>query len=127
MKDTDGVIYNIGILREFPRRGITFQALHSDAARRTMDAASEAGAKRYLLMSANGVKASGTAYQRTKFEAEQYLRTTALEWTIFRPSVVFSDPRDRMEFATQLLRDIIDAPLPAPLFFDGVQPSAICL
>ena len=76
-----------------------------------------------LLMSANGVDAESTAYQRTKRNAERYLEASGLDWTIFRPSVIFGDPRDRMEFATQLKRDIIDSPLPAPLFFSGVNPA----
>ncbi len=119
----DAVIYNIGILREFPARGITFERLHFDAAKRVMDAAAAAGVQRFLLMSANGVKADGTAYQRTKYLAEQYLATTDLDWTVFRPSVLFGDPRGRQEFATQLRRDIVDSPLPAPLFYAGLLPS----
>ena len=51
-------------------------------------------------MSANGVKADGTPYQRTKYQAEEYLRASPLHWTIFQPSVIFGDPRGRMEFAT---------------------------
>jgi len=118
----DAVIYNIGILREFPARGVTYEALHFEGARRAMDAAEAAGVSRFLLMSANGVKADGTAYQRTKYMAEQYLATTGLEWTVFRPSVLFGDPRGRMEFATQLYRDVVRSPLPAPLFYDGLLP-----
>ena len=118
----DAVIYNIGILREFPVQGVTYQALHLEGARRAMDATEDAGVRRFLLMSANGVKADGTGYQRTKYEAEQYLKTTSLQWTIFRPSVLFGDPRGRMEFATQLYRDIVCSPLPAPLFYDGLLP-----
>jgi len=119
----DAAIYNIGILREFPRRGITFEELHYQAPVRVIDAAVAAGAKRFLLMSANGVKEHGTAYQQTKYRTEQYLKGTALDWTIFRPSVIFGDPRGRMEFASQLARDIVDSPLPAPLFFDGLLPT----
>jgi NADH dehydrogenase len=119
----DAVIYNIGILREIPKRGVTFEALHYDAARRTMELARQAGVTRFILMSANGVKPGGTAYQRTKFRAEQVLAEVGLEWTVFRPSVIFGAPRGRMEFATQLLHDIIDAPLPAPLFYRGVFPA----
>ena len=104
---TDAVIYNIGILREFPSSGVTYEALHFEGARRVMDVAEEVGVRRFLLMSANGVKADGTGYQRTKHMAEQYLKTTALNWTVFRPSVLFGEPRGRMEFATQLYRDIV--------------------
>ena len=122
LSDCDAAIYNIGILREFPSKGITYTALQLDAVRKIVDAAKEAGVGRFLLMSANGVKADGTPYQISKYEAEQYLKASGLDWTIFRPSVVFGDPRERMEFATQLANDIIRPPLPAPLFFDGVAP-----
>jgi NADH dehydrogenase len=119
----DAAIYNIGLLREFPQRGISFRKLHFEAARRVMNQAERLGVKRFLLMSANGVTAEGTGYQRTKYMAEQYLKTTDLEWTIFRPSVIFGDPRGRMEFATRLYRDIVSSPLPAPLFFTGLLPD----
>ncbi len=120
--DSDALIYNIGILREFPHRGITFEGLHYAAACRAMDAAVDNGVRRFLLMSANGVKADGTGYQSSKYRAESYLRDLDLDWTILRPSVLFGDPRGRMEFATQLAADIIDAPLPAPLFHRGLLP-----
>ncbi|MGB5301265.1 MAG: NAD(P)H-binding protein [Thiogranum sp.] len=122
LSGADAAIYNIGILREFPSSGVTYEALHFEGARRAMDDAKESGARRFLLMSANGVKADGTGYQRTKHMAEQYLKTTGLDWTVFRPSVLFGEPRGRMEFATQLYRDIVRSPLPAPLFYDGLLP-----
>ena len=119
----DAAIYNVGILREFPKRDITFEELHYRAAKRVMQAAQDAGVRRFVLMSANGVKAQGTPYQVSKFKAEQFLATTSLDWTVFRPSVIFGNPRGRNEFATQLARDIVASPLPAPLFFDGLFPS----
>jgi uncharacterized protein YbjT (DUF2867 family) len=119
---SDALIYNIGILREFPKRGITYEKLQDEAARRVMDIAVAAGARRFLLMSANGVKPDGTGYQRSKYNAEAHLQATDLDWTIFRPSVLFGDPRGLMEFATQLSAEIIDSPLPAPLFYSGLLP-----
>jgi NADH dehydrogenase len=119
----DAAIYNIGILREFPDRGITFDSLHHESARQVIDAAQVAGANRFLLMSANGVKPDGTAYQKTKYATEQYLMASELAWTIFQPSVIFGDPRGRMEFATQLAQDIIGSPMPAPLFYPGLLPT----
>ena len=118
----DAAIYNIGILREFRARGITFDALQFEGAKRVIQLAVEGGVKRFLLMSANGVKADGTPYQKTKYMAEQFLATTELEWTIFRPSVIFGDPRGRSEFCTELRKQLIASPLPAPLFYDGLLP-----
>lgn len=117
----DAVIYNIGLLREFPSRGVTFQAMHVDGVRASIEAARTVGVRRFLLMSANGVRANGTPYQRTKYEAEVLLRNSGLDWTVFRPSVIFGPPRGRMEFCTQLLQQMILPPLPAPLFFEGLN------
>nr|VFJ58645.1 MAG: NADH dehydrogenase [Candidatus Kentron sp. FW] len=117
------VIYNIGILREFPRKGITFQSLQYQGACRAIDIATELGIERFLLTSANGVKPDGTPYQHTKYLAEKYLRSSQLQATIFRPSVIFGDPRGHMEFATQLCDEIIRSPLPAPLFHKGLLPT----
>jgi len=119
----DAAIYNVGILREFPAKGITFAGLQRDGARRLIEAARKAGTDRFLLMSANGVKSDGTPYQRTKFEAEQALEASGLEGTIFRPSVIFGDPRGRDEFASQLCREMICPPLPAVAFHNGLLPT----
>jgi NADH dehydrogenase len=123
VKDADAVIYNIGILREFPARGITFARLQQQGAQQVINAAVDAGVKRFLLMSANGIELSSTPYQRTKLAAEKSLQESGLDYAIFRPSVVFGNPRGRMEFATQLCRDIIESPMPAPLFYDGILPK----
>lgn len=118
----DAAIYNIGLLREFKSKDITFDELHYQAAKRTIDSASALSVRRFILMSANGVKPDGTDYQRTKYQAEQHLQATDLDFTIFRPSVIFGEPRGRMEFCTQLRDEMIKLPLPAPLFFKGLLP-----
>jgi NADH dehydrogenase len=123
LSEADAVIYNIGILREQPARGITFEELQYKAPRRVIDAAEHLGIRRFLLMSANGVNPDGTEYQRSKHAAERHLAASGLEATVLRPSVIFGDPRGRMEFATQLARDIIGSALPAPLFYSGLFPQ----
>ena len=115
----DAVIYNVGILREFPRKGITFESTQYEGVVRTVDAAIDSGVRRLLLMSANGVKCPGTAYQETKSRAEDYALASGLDVTVLRPSVIFGDPRGTMEFATQLNNDMVRPPLPAVGFFSG--------
>ncbi len=122
----DAAIYNVGILREFPSRGITFEELQYEGAVRTVDAALESGVERFLLMSANGVKQPGTPYQETKRRAEEYALESGLKVTVIRPSVIFGDPRGKMEFATQLCNDMVRPPFPGVEFFrrgaTGRQP-----
>ena len=124
IKSADAVIYCIGIIREFPNKGITFNNLHFQGAKRCMDSAIKLGVNRFILMSANGVKIDGTGYQKTKHLAEQYLKYTELNWTIFRPSLIFGDPRgnNRPEFCTQLKKDMLGLPIPAPNFHKGLNP-----
>jgi uncharacterized protein YbjT (DUF2867 family) len=116
-------IYNIGLLREFPARGITWEGMHYAGAAHAMDAALSAGVRRFVLMSANGAKPDGTAYQSTKFRAEQYLAASGLDWTVFRPSIVFGDPRGRLEFCSMLREQMLAPLIPAPLFHEGLWPG----
>ena len=123
LEGSDAVIYNIGILREFASKGVTFDKLQHRGVIRIIEAAKEAGISRFLLMSANGVKEPGTPYQVSKYRAEQALETSGLDFTIFRPSVIFGDPRGTIEFATQLYRDMVVPPLPAVGFYTGSGTS----
>lgn len=123
LRSCDAAIWLIGILRERPAEGITFRALQFEAACRVIDAAVAQSVPRFLLMSANGVAADGTPYQRSKHQAEQHLAASGLMGTVFRPSVVFGNPHGRMEFCTQLRDQMIRPPLPAPAFFSGLSPS----
>jgi NADH dehydrogenase len=123
LADKDAVIYNIGVLRAFPEQGITFEKLQYTGVVKTAKLAQEMGVKRFILMSANGVDLKLTPYQLTKSAAEDHIKHTDLEWTIFRPSVIFGNPHEHTEFASMLKHDIIDTPLPAPLFFEGFNPQ----
>ena len=122
----DAVIYNVGLLREFPRRGITFENAQYQGVVDTVAAMQDAGVSRLLLMSAIGVKDPGTPYQSTKFRAEQHALASGLDVTVLRPSVIFGDPRGTMEFATQLYRDMVKPPLPG-VEFPGVHMSPVAV
>ena len=121
IKESDAIIYNIGLIRQYPKKGITFEKTHFEGAKCCIDIAKELGVKRFILMSANGVKYEGTKYQSTKFLADQYLKNSNLNWTIFRPSLIFGDPKGSIEFCTQLRNDMLNLPLPAPLFFEKLN------
>ncbi|MGI9239004.1 MAG: NAD(P)H-binding protein [Woeseiaceae bacterium] len=123
MQGCSAAIYNVGILREFPSRGITFEDLQYQGLVNTVEAAKAEGVDRLLLMSANGVKRPGTPYQESKYRAEEYAFQSRLDVTVMRPSVIFGDPQGKMEFATQLYKDMIKPPFPAVGFFSGLSPK----
>ena len=123
LEGCDAVIYNVGILREVPRKGITFESTQFEGLVNTVDAALAVGAQRLLLMSSNGVKIPGTQYQETKLRAEEYALKSGLDVTVFRPSVIFGNPHGTMEFATQLFNEMVRPPIPALSFFSGHDPK----
>ena len=118
----DAVIHLVGILEERPSQGVTFERIHVGGTRHVVAAARAAGVDRFVHMSANGARPEGgTAYQRTKWRAEQLVTDAGFDhWTVFRPSLLFGAPDPgRPEFASQLLRDLI-RPFPIlPVFGDG--------
>ena len=121
----DAVIHLIGIIREFPGRGITFKRMHVEASKKVLEAAEEQGVKRYLHMSSNGVRErSNTGYHRTKWQAEELVRNTGLDWTIFRPSLVFGPGSEFVNMLAELIRRV---PV-VPVIGDGqyrMQPVAL--
>jgi NADH dehydrogenase len=89
MKGCDALIHVVGIIMEKPAAGITFQKIHVEGTRAVVDAAKRHGIRRYVQMSALGTRADAVSdYHRTKFEAEQYVETSGLDWTIIRPSLI---------------------------------------
>ena len=90
MAGCDAVIHLVGIIRERPALAATFERLHVDATRNVLAAASGAGVRRVLHMSALGTRPGARArYHQTKWRAEEAVRSSGLDWTIFRPSIVY--------------------------------------
>ncbi|TWJ18006.1 complex I NDUFA9 subunit family protein [Geobacter argillaceus] len=90
LRGCDAVVNLVGIIREFPGRGITFDRLHVEAARAMVAAVRQSGVKRYLQMSALGARPGAISrYHQTKFQSEELVRASGLDFTIFRPSLIF--------------------------------------
>jgi len=113
----DTIIYSVGLIREIPQKNVTFNKLHYEYFKNVVDISNINNINKIIYISANGVASSGTKYQTSKYAAEEYLKNNFNNWTIFQPSVVFGDPKGKMEFVTQLKEEIIDKYFPAPLFF----------
>lgn len=84
----DCIIYLIGIIKENPKKMITFNKMHFEWVTSASELAQNLGIDRILFMSANGASENGTSYQKSKFYGESALKKSKLNWTIFRPSVI---------------------------------------
>lgn len=125
LSDCAAVIHLVGIIREFPGKGITFKKLHGESTTNILRAAEEQGVKRYIHMSANGTRQNAvTSYHQSKWEAEELVRQSKLDWTIFRPSLIFG-PKD--QFVNMLAQLIRTLPI-VPVMGDGqyqLQPVSV--
>ncbi|HEX5815530.1 MAG TPA: NAD-dependent epimerase/dehydratase family protein [Methylomirabilota bacterium] len=114
----DAVVHLVGIIRERPAIGSTFERVHVQGTQNVLGAAAAAGVRRYLHMSALGARAGARSrYHRTKWAAEEAVRSSPLPWTIFRPSIVYG-PGD--EFVT-MLRGMIEGLPVVPVIGSGRQ------
>jgi NADH dehydrogenase len=86
--------------------------VHLGGTENCVEAAEAHGVDRYVQLSALGADPDGdTAYIRAKGEADAVVRDSSLDWTIFRPSVVFGEGDEFVGF-TKLLAPPYFTPLP---------------
>lgn len=85
---TAAVIHLVGIISEAGAQ--TFERVHGELTGVVLEAARLAGVRRFVHMSALGTRPEAQArYHRTKWEAEERVRASGLDWTIFRPSLIY--------------------------------------
>jgi uncharacterized protein YbjT (DUF2867 family) len=90
MEGCDTVVHLVGIIREEPATLSTFERIHTQGTINVLEAATATGVRRYVHMSALGVRPGARArYHRSKWAAEEAVRASPIPWTIFRPSIVY--------------------------------------
>jgi NADH dehydrogenase len=122
----DAVIHLVGIIRQ-GRGGLTFDRVHRQGTEGIVEAAVRAGVSRYVHMSALGTRLGAvSAYHRTKWAAEECVRTSGLDWTIFRPSVIHGPDGEFMQLVKVMACGLL--PPVMPCFGSGrfrLQPVSV--
>ncbi|WP_309573084.1 complex I NDUFA9 subunit family protein [Deinococcus sp.] len=114
--DPDAVVHLVGII--VAKGEQTFERVHVQGTRNVL-AAVPRGA-RYVHMSALGADPqSASGYSASKGRAEELVRSSGLNWTIFRPSLIFG-PGD--DFFGRVLRDLVSLGPIVPQIGDGSFP-----
>lgn len=115
MQGCDAVIHLVGIIVE--KGTNTFERVHHLGTRNVVEAAKRSGIKRFVQMSALGVRADGVAaYQTTKWKGEEEVRRSGIPFCILRPSLIFGEGDG---FVTQMMETMRSAPLFRPVPGDG--------
>jgi len=116
------VIHLVGIIKEMPKAGITFDRLHVQATRNVVESAKRVGVKRFIQMSALGARADGASeYHKTKWKAEEIVRGSGMDWTIFRPSLIHGPGGQFMRMEARWVRKQAPPYLFMPYFGAGIS------
>jgi NADH dehydrogenase len=111
MAGCDAIIHLVGIILE--KHGATFEKAHVVATRNLLDVAKQMRIKRWIQMSAVGARPDGVSrYQTTKWQAEELVRGSGMDFTILRPSIIFG-PRDG--FVSEMVDVMHDVPFVRPV------------
>lgn len=82
------VVHLVGIIQE--TRRASFQGTHVDGTRNVLDASKKVGVRRFFYLSALGTRpAAKSSYHKTKWAAEDLVRTSGIPYTILRPSLIY--------------------------------------
>ncbi|PCR89951.1 complex I NDUFA9 subunit family protein [Natrinema ejinorense] len=102
--DHDAVVNLVSLSPLYrPPSGTSHEEVHLGGTENLVRAAESGDVSRFLQMSALGADPNGnTAYVRAKGKAEAVVKDSSLEWTIVRPSVVFGDGGEFVEFTKTL-------------------------
>lgn len=85
----DAVVNLIGILNE--TGGATFTHAHVDLTATLIAACRQVGIRRIHQMSSLNAGERASKYLKTRGEAEAQVRNSGMDWTIYRPSVVYGN------------------------------------
>lgn len=103
VRGAGAVINLVGVLHDGRGNG-SFEQAHVELTRKVIAACESNNVKRYLHMSALGADANGPSrYQQSKGRAEALVRASSLDWTIFRPSVIFGPDDSFLNMFARLL------------------------
>jgi NADH dehydrogenase len=88
VQGADVVINLVGLL--FEKGRYNFETVHVQGTEHVLAACKKAGVSQYLHMSALGAgQVEGSKYSMSKAAAEAQVRQADINWTIFRPSIIY--------------------------------------
>ncbi|MFW6074779.1 MAG: complex I NDUFA9 subunit family protein [Chloroflexota bacterium] len=106
MDGVGSIINLVAIIKE--HGDITFEKINYQGSVNVVDAARQSGVPRLIQTSAIGASnAPDMPYLYTKWRAENYVRESGLDWTIFRPSLMFGSTAEGHEHFVSQLADVV--------------------
>jgi len=103
VEGVETVVHLVGIIVE--KKGATFEIIHTRGTRNLAEACKAAGFRRFIYISALGSRENARSrYHKTKWEAEQLVKSSGMEYVIFRPSIMIGEGGEFIEMLSRIVR-----------------------
>ena len=133
MEGVDTVLYFAAITANLKNKDNLYWKVNVEGTRNAVAAAQETSIKRFVLGSGLGtVEGKPGSYMRTRWEMEQAVRKSKLDWTILQPSILFGEGAEFFEAQARIMKLLPVAALIGggktrfqPIFVDDVAQTAL--
>jgi NADH dehydrogenase len=103
LSGVEAVIHLVGIISEVGES--TFENVHTRGTQNMVATAQQARVRRFIHMSALGTRPNAVSrYHQSKWAAEELVRHSGLEFTIFRPSLIYGPEDQSINLFAKLIR-----------------------
>src|SRR6266404_2658695 len=100
---SDAVIHLVGIISEVGEN--IFENVHTLGSQNVLAAARRAGVRRFVHMSALGTRPDAVSrYHKSKWAAEEAVRNAGVDYTIFRPSLIYGSKDHFVNLFAKIIR-----------------------
>ncbi|MFB6284471.1 MAG: complex I NDUFA9 subunit family protein [Halobacteria archaeon] len=102
------VVVHLVALSPLFKPPVPYEDVHVEGTRNVLEACDRDGVDELVHLSALGVEEEGdTEYDRTKARAESLVKDSSLNWTVFKPSVIFGDGGEFVGFTKTLTTPVV--------------------
>jgi NADH dehydrogenase len=103
LRNCDAIVNLTGIKRSSSTQ--TFEQVHVDAVKHLIEAARQLGLRRFVHISVVAARPDDRhAYHDTKWQAEELMRDSGLDFTILRPGVIYGRGDDMITHLVKMIR-----------------------
>lgn len=113
LRDCQAVMQTIGTTRAQFAPGVNYETVDYGTTVALLQAAQQAGIKRFLLLSSTGAQRPFGAYLQWKARTEQAVRASGLDWTIMRPAAIVGPGRRAIQVGSLPFAALARLPLTA--------------
>lgn len=133
MAGVDTVLDFAAVTANFKNKQNLYEKVNAEGTRNLVSAAQKAGVKRFVLGSGLGTaEGKPGSYMRTRWESEEAVRNSGLDWTILQPSIMFGKGGEFFEAQARIIKIAPFAPVIGngktrfqPIFVDDYARCAV--